>query len=193
MTKPYIDIPILVEGKYDKIKLDSILDAKVFTTDGFGIFKNSEKRAFLEKLAEKNGIIVLTDSDGAGLVIRNYVNSVLPKEKIYHIYSPVIAGKEKRKDSPSKEGILGVEGIEKGKLLSLFSPFLCEKTSAGREITKTDLYSDGLSGGKNSCEKRKELLKKLGLPLNLSSNALLDSLNFLYSYDEYKKYINETE
>ena len=190
MNKPYIDIPVLVEGKYDKIKLDSILDAKIITTDGFGVFKNDEKIRYIKSLAQKNGLIVLTDSDGAGLIIRNFVNSILPKEKIFHIYTPAVPGKEKRKKHPSKEGLLGVEGVEKDLIFNAFSPFFSEKKTDGKQISKTDLYSDGLCGGQNSRQKRVMLQQKLGLPLNLSSNALLDALNLLYSYDEYKSFLN---
>ncbi|MBO5217934.1 MAG: DUF4093 domain-containing protein, partial [Clostridia bacterium] len=118
-----IDIPIAVEGKYDKIKIASIADAQIVVTDGFGVFASDEKAALIRRLAEPRGIIVLTDSDGAGLVIRNYFNSILKKEKIFHLYIPQVAGKERRKKMPSKAGTLGVEGIDADYLRGLLEPF----------------------------------------------------------------------
>ncbi|MBE6718524.1 MAG: DUF4093 domain-containing protein [Ruminococcaceae bacterium] len=183
-----LDIPIIVEGKYDIIKLKSIIDGQIIKTDGFSVFKSDENKEYIRQLADKNGIIVLTDSDGAGLVIRNYLNSILPKEKIIHLYPPQIKGKEKRKVTSSKEGYLGVEGIDIDVLRSLFSPFeknnVCDDTK--RKVTKLDLFDDGLIGGQNSAEKRLWLKQYLNLPSNISTNALIDTINFLYSYEEYK-------
>lgn len=191
--RPVIDIPVLVEGKYDKIKLESIIDAAIITTEGFGIFKNAEKIHLIRKLAEKNGIIIITDSDGAGLVIRNYINSVLPKEKIIHLYIPMIVGKEKRKKIPSKSGFVGVEGVESEKIRRIFEPFSdgANYPRSDKKITKNDFYSDGLSGTDNSACKRGKLIEKLGFPSNMSANALLEAVNLLFSYDEYKKIIEE--
>ncbi len=194
MNKIKIDIPVIVEGKYDLIKLKSIIDANIITTNGFGIFKDKEKDDYIKKLAAKKGIIVLTDSDGAGLVIRNYLKSILPKEKIFNIYPPQIEGKEKRKTMPSKEGFLGVEGIDAQMLRQLFLPVSSpEITEDTKKVTKLDLYLDGLSGGDKSEEKRNELKKRIGVPNNISSNALLDAINHLYSYEEYKKLIKQME
>jgi ribonuclease M5 len=194
MNKIKIDIPIIVEGKYDLIKLQSIIDGHIIKTDGFSLFKSQENKKYIKKIAEKNGIIILTDSDGAGLVIRNYLSSILPKDKIFHIYPPQIVGKEKRKTAPSKEGYLGVEGISADVLRKLFEPFVQDTVRKNkRMITKLDFFEDGLTGCSNSVEKRSALLKKLDLPQNISANALLDTLNFLYSYEEYKKFINEGE
>lgn len=188
--------PIIVEGKYDKIRLLSVVDADVITTDGFGIFNSDEKDKMIRRIAEKNGIIVLTDSDGGGLVIRNHFASILPKDKVSHVYIPEIKGKEKRKPKASKEGLLGVEGIDCEKLRDVLEPFSeknAESVKSGKKITKTNLFSDGISGGTGSAEKRKKLCAKAGLPTNISSNAMLDALNMLYTYDEYKELIKDIQ
>ncbi|MCI8388849.1 MAG: DUF4093 domain-containing protein [Clostridiales bacterium] len=187
-----IEIPIAVEGKYDKIKLASIVDAQIITTDGFGVFASHEKTALIRRIAEPKGMIVLTDSDGAGLVIRNYFNSILPKNKLIHLYIPQIKGKERRKKSPSKAGTLGVEGIDAETLRRLLAPYAVGSTEAAkptREVTKVDFFSDGLSGGEASAERRKLLCAKLDLPDNMSANALLAAVNLLCSYDEYKEMV----
>lgn len=195
MSKLKIDIPIIVEGKYDKIKLDSIIDGNIIKVNGFGLFKSEQTKEYIKKLAEKKGIIVFTDSDSGGLVIRNYLKSILPKEKIFHIYPPQIEGKEKRKSSPSKEGYLGVEGIPANIICELFTPFINPKNdnTQKRIITKTDLFEDGISGGPNSKALRSKLLSELNLPQNLSTNALTDTLNFLYSYEEYKSILSKVK
>ena len=179
----------MVEGKYDKIKLENVIDACIITTNGFNVFKNDEKLALIRKLAENDGIIVITDSDGAGLVIRNFINSALPKNKIIHLYIPEISGKERRKTAPSKAGLIGVEGIDNEKLRAIFTPFADDGYVRldSRLITKRDFYEHGLSGGDNSAENRRKLTVKLGFPSNMSANALLDALNMLYTYDEYVK------
>ena len=190
IDKIKLNIPIAVEGKYDKIKLSSIADAQIITTEGFGVFASKEKAALIRRIAEPRGIIVLTDSDGAGLVIRNYFNSILPKEKLFHIYIPKIEGKEKRKKSPSKEGTLGVEGIDAGLLRTLLAPFAAEEpTVRGREVTKSDFFADGLSGGDGSAERRRKLCERLALPDNMSANALLAAVNLLCDYDKYKEMV----
>lgn len=193
-----INIPVVVEGKYDKIKLNSIIDAHIVTTDGFGIFNSEEKTALIRKLAQKHGIIVLTDSDGAGLVIRNYFSSILPKDKVTHLYIPEVIGKEKRKKQPSKAGTLGVEGIEADYFRRLFAPFAvdaeAEMTRVNTsQITKGQFYADGFSGTDGSAEKRKKLAAKLGLPTNISANALLGAINMLYTPDEYSTIVEELE
>ncbi len=181
MEKLHIPYPILVEGKYDKIKLDSILSANILCTDGFGIFQKSELAVLLRKIAERQKIIVLTDSDGAGFVIRNYVNSILPREQIIHLYIPQIEGKEKRKNAPSKEGLLGVEGIDADRLRNLFAPFCQGLELQKREgISKADFYQLGYSGGAKSAQKRADLMRRLELPQSLSANALLTAINLLY-------------
>ena len=189
MNRIKLDRPVIVEGKYDKIKLVSIIDADIITTDGFGVFKKNELSALIRRVAAKNGVFVLTDSDGGGLVIRNYFNSILPKDKITHLYIPQIQGKEKRKTSWSKEKLLGVEGIDAEVLREIFRPYEVGAESPitiKREVTKLDFFGDGLSGGSGSAEKRRALAKEMRLPDNLSANALLAAVNMLYSYDQYK-------
>lgn len=185
---------VIVEGKYDKIKLSQILDALIIDVGGFNIFKNKEKVQMIKKLADKNGVLILTDSDHAGFMIRNYLNGIIPKDKIKHAYIPDIIGKEKRKKSYSKERKLGVEGVDDKIILDAINKVSLkreEKTNNIKEITKMDFYEDGLSGRDNSSNKRKKLLKKLDLPENLSQNALIEVLNKTISYDEYKRVVGE--
>lgn len=170
---------ILVEGKYDKIKLSQIFDATILTTDGFGIFKQKDKLDLLRRLAETRGLLVFTDPDGAGFVIRNYLKGAVPKGNIYHAYIPDLYGKEKRKAKGSKEGKLGVEGVPDEVILRAVeqSGALTEETPQQGGITKADLFELGLSGGAGSVQRRQRLLKDLQLPQQLSPNALLDVLN----------------
>ena len=170
---------ILVEGKYDKIKLGQIFDATILTTDGFGIFKQKDKLALLRRLAEGRGLVVFTDSDGGGLVIRNYLKGAIPEGKLYHAYIPDLYGKEKRKAKGSKEGKLGVEGVPDEVIIKAVeqSGALSGELPASGGITKADLFELGLSGGAGSAQRRKALLKALQLPENLSPNALLDVMN----------------
>ena len=186
-----IDIPIAVEGKYDKIKVLSVADAHIIVTDGFGVFASEEKNALIRRLAEPRGIIVLTDSDGAGLVIRNYFNRILPKDKLFHLYIPQIEGKEKRKKSPSKEGILGVEGMGADMIRNILAPFASDSDirKNERELTKTDFFADGLSGSDSSASKRERLCRYLSLPVNMSANALLAAINMLGEIGRYEEFI----
>lgn len=187
MEKIKIDKVIVVEGKYDKIKLSSLLDAYIVTTDGFGIFQNDEKKALFRRLAKERGLIVASDADGAGLVIRNYFNSIIEKEYLFHVYIPAIAGKEKRKDAPSKEGTLGVEGMEAALLRERFLPFASDAPNLPcEEITLFDLYEDGFRGKENSEDKRKAFLQAAGLPVNLSAKALVGAVNLLGGKDFYE-------
>ena len=192
---------VIVEGKYDKIKLKSIIDANIITTDGFRIYKNAEKRALIKNIAEKTGIIILTDSDSAGKRIRDFIKNCVGDinnandTKIINIYIPKISGKEKRKDTPSKENTVGVEGIDKDLLIDILKKFgagdeKTDKPEKTQKITKTDFYQDGLSGGKNSSKKREYLCQKLNIPY-MQSNSLLETVNILTDYDEYKKIIGE--
>ena len=184
---------ILVEGKYDKIKLSQIFDTTILTTDGFGIFKQKDKVAMLRKLAETHGLLVFTDADGAGLVIRNFLKGAITGGKVYHAFIPDLYGKEKRKAKGSKEGKLGVEGVPDEIIIQAVerSGAMDETPREKRGITKADLYDLGLSGGQGSAEKRKALLKALQLPENLSSNALLDVLNCMTDREELAKLGNE--
>lgn len=180
-----IKYPIIVEGKYDKIKLDSILNAKIITTDGFGIFNNKEKMNLIRQLAAKGKIILLTDSDGGGHLIRSHVKTALPADKIINLYIPRVEGKEKRKDVPSKEGTLGVEGIDADKLREILKPYSDEGTQRGLgEITKADFYALGLSGKDDSKSRREAILKSLNLPTNMSPNAMLQAMNMLFTKEE---------
>ena len=179
---------IVVEGKYDKIKLSSLVEGVIIETKGFGIFQDREKLAYLRALAKKRGLIVLTDSDGAGFLIRGKLSSSIPPEQIKHAYIPDILGKERRKAAPSKEGKLGVEGMTPEILLACLkragATILGEDTPTEQPITKQDLFDLGLSGGANASEKRKKLMKKLALPEHLSPNGLLQALSLLYTREE---------
>lgn len=182
---------VVVEGKYDKIKLSSLLDGTIVTTDGFGIFRDREKMAYLRRLAENQGLVVLTDSDGAGFVIRGKISSCIPASQLKHAYIPDIPGKERRKATPSKEGMLGVEGMELQTLRQVLrraGATLLEEESlpenAHGKLTKADLYEMGLSGREDSAQRRKALQKELDLPERLSAGGLLQALNALYSEQE---------
>lgn len=185
MEKMKIDLPIIVEGKYDKIKILSIADACVIATDGFGVFKNSERLALIKRLAAQSKIIILTDSDGAGKVIRSHITSAIPKERIIQLYTPQVKGKERRKDAPSAEGYLGVEGTEAETLRALLAPFSVgtyDSEKSGqvyKELTKADMFEAGLTGAPDSAERRDELALSLGLPRGMTPNALLAALNVL--------------
>ena len=183
-----IPYPIIVEGKYDRIRLLEVCSAQIIATDGFGIFKKSERLSLLKELSKRTPIILLTDSDGAGKLIRSHITSAIPADRLIQLYIPKIEGKEKRKDTPSAEGTLGVEGMEKELLYNLLSPFENEeavKRQAENKLSKTDFYIDGLSGGENSAQKRAELAASLNLPNNMTANALLSALKILISYEEY--------
>lgn len=189
-----LEQPVIVEGKYDKITLCNVIDALIITTDGFGIFKNREKREMIKRLAKENGIIIMTDSDSAGNLIRAHIKNIVGDCEITNIYIPVIEGKEKRKAKASKEGSLGVEGMTAAVIEDAIKKSgITEKSriKGSRKITKTDLYKAGLSGVTNAAEKRKNLLKKLSLPENLSPNAMLDVLNSLLTLEEFIKLTQE--
>ena len=190
-----IDRAVIVEGRYDKIKLSSILDAVIIETEGFGIFNNKEKQQLIRKLADTKGLLILTDSDSAGFKIRSFIKGIVPAETIKHAYIPDIFGKEKRKTEASKEGKLGVEGVKKELIIEALEKagVFCEETekTKKREITKLDLYEDGLSGKADSDALRKKLLFHLQLPERLTSNALVQILNTFLTYDEYKKAVEE--
>ncbi|MBQ1454125.1 MAG: DUF4093 domain-containing protein [Ruminococcus sp.] len=184
---------IIVEGRYDKIKLSGIVDAPIIETNGFRVFSDKEKQALIRDIAAKRGILVLTDSDGAGFVIRNFLRGAVPKEQIKHCYIPQIEGKERRKPQKSKEGLLGVEGVTDEIIIDAIrksgATILGEEQKQRQEITKADLFELGLTGGENSAQKRQALLIKLNMPTYLSTNALLTALNCLYSLEEIKRLI----
>lgn len=183
-----IPYPIIVEGKYDRLRILNICDAHVITTEGFGIFKKSEKLALLRSLAARSPLIVLTDSDGAGKLIRSHITSAIPTDRLIQLYIPKIKGKEKRKSEPSAEGTLGVEGMENRLLRELLAPYEDEnmaKRIVENPISKTDFYIDGLSGGESSSARRDELAARLSLPSGMTANALLAALKLLVTYEEY--------
>lgn len=188
MERLKIAFPVIVEGKYDRLRLDSVIEAQILTTDGFGLFRKNEKAALIRALAAKSRIIVLTDSDGAGKVIRSHISSLVPKEKLIQLYIPKIFGKEKRKAAPSAEGTLGVEGMERRLLRELFEPYADTDALAVLEanpLSKTDFYIDGLSGVEGSAEARDALAARLGLPDGMTANALLAAVRVICSYEEY--------
>lgn len=180
---------VVVEGRYDKSKLCSIIDGVVIVTNGFRIYKDQETRRLIKLYAQKQGLIVLTDSDAAGRQIRGYIKSILPKElheNIVSLHIPQIKGKERRKTSPSAEGTLGVEGIDADILRQLLAPFSVGAEDIERGgVTGADMYELGLSGGSNSSALRELLAQELGMPKGLSANALLDLINSLYSKEEF--------
>lgn len=186
---------ILVEGRYDKNTLRQLVDAPILETKGFGIFKNQQMQAYLREVAKKRGVIILTDADGAGFVIRNFLKGILPKEQVKHAYIPDIYGKERRKAAPGREGKLGVEGMKPEVLLEALrragATLEGEATSPRNEITKLDLYEAGLTGGANSAAKRKALLEKLQLPEHLSANGLLEALNLIYTKESFLTLLEE--
>lgn len=186
---------VIVEGKYDKIKLSNLLDALILTTDGFGIFKDREKQAFLRRIAREHGVIVLTDSDSAGFLIRHFLQSALPQEQITHVYIPDLFGKEKRKRTPGKEGKLGVEGVSEQVLLQAFARagITANQSDAppAEPLTTADLYVLGLSGKPDSAARRKALMQTLALPEHLSASALLRVLNGYVTREEFESAVKE--
>ena len=188
---------ILVEGRYDKNTLSQIVDAPILETSGFGIFKDKKQMALLRQVAEKRGLIVFTDSDGAGFVIRNHVKSAIPGKYLKHAYIPDIMGKEKRKAAPGKEGKLGVEGMSREIILDALrragATMEGEEGAFSHQITKQDLMELGLSGGPDASAKRLKLLKRLNLPEHMSPNAMLQALNLLYNTEELTNIVKKME
>lgn len=187
---------IVVEGRYDKNTLSQIVDAPIFQTDGFAIMHDKQQLELLRKVAKKRGLIVFTDSDGAGFVIRNKLKSCIPSQYLLHAYIPDIHGKERRKSAPGKEGKLGVEGMTPQVIKECL--LRCGATVEGesqrrsvQQITKQDMMLAGLSGGQNSSEKRKLLMKILDLPEHMSANALLQALNMLCTKEEFEALIEK--
>ena len=188
---------IVVEGRYDKNTLSQILDASILETSGFGIFKDKQQMALLRRIAENRGLIVFTDSDGAGFVIRNHIKSAIPGKYLKHAYIPDIYGKEKRKAAPGKEGKLGVEGMTKEVILEALrragATIEGEESAPVRQITKQDLMELGLSGTPEASANRLKLLKHLNLPEHMSPNAMLQALNLLYNLEELTTFVESME
>lgn len=187
MEKLKIACPVIVEGKYDRLRLLNVIEAQIITTDGFGLFKKNEKAALIRALAQKSKLIVLTDSDGAGRVIRSRISQMVPPDRLIQLHIPKIHGKEKRKSEPSAEGTLGVEGMENELLRKMFEPYAGENVPEVQTnpLSKIDFYEDGLSGGQGSAEKRDALAAKFGLPDGMTANALLAALRLVCTYEEY--------
>ena len=198
MERIKISLPIVVEGKYDKSTLLSMFDTTVITLGGFAVFNSKEKQALLRRVA-KDGIILLTDSDGAGKQIRSFLNGIIPKDKIYNLYIPKVKGKEKRKSAPSKEGLIGVEGIGRKELIRILAPFFAQNESgyspknSGEMITKVDFYMDKLTGFDNSAAKRDKLAEYFNLPSGMTPNALLEALNIITDKEGYRRAVAECE
>lgn len=192
MERLKISLPIIVEGRYDKSALSGFLDANIITTGGFSIFNNKEKQSLIRRLGQ-NGIIILTDSDGGGKQIRKFLQGILPEGKIHNLYIPKIEGKESRKRKASKAGTLGVEGMEKDVILRLLEPFADGKNAvnSGKMITKVDFFTDKLTGCEGASENRARLCKECNLPEDMTPNALLEAMNLLYGYEEYKKIVEK--
>ena len=187
-----ISLPIIVEGKYDRERVLSVAKATVITTDGFGIFKKDEKAALIRRLAAAGGVIVLTDSDGAGKLIRSHLTSCLPAGRLIQLYIPKIAGTERRKEHPSAEGTLGVEGMEQSLLYDLLAPYADEAAvlrAAENPLCKADLFEDGLTGCPDSAARRDAFAERLGLPAGMTPNAFLAALRVLLSYDDYLRMV----
>lgn len=190
-----LDYPVIVEGKYDKIRLSGFIDAVIIETDGFRIFSDNEKRAFIKRLAVEKGIIVMTDSDAAGFRIRNFIRNIASDGKIINVYIPDIYGKEKRKTEASKEGKLGVEGLSGEVIISALEKAgvtgSVTESKNVRQVTITDLYDDGFTGHDNSKDKKHRLLSALDLPSRLSNSQLLKLINTFMTYEDYKKAADE--
>lgn len=186
---------IIVEGRYDKIKLSECIASPIIETGGFRVFKDKEKQNLIRSIADRRGILVMTDVDSAGFVIRNFLRGIVSDEKIYHAYIPTVEGKEKRKPEASKEGILGVEGIDKEALIDAIrksgAHIEGDDTVSVGEITKTDFFNYGLTGSQNSAQYRKEVLFSLGLPKYLTTNAMIAALSCLFTKEEFEAYLTE--
>lgn len=184
-----IPYPVIVEGRYDKLRLETVMEGNIFTTDGFGLFRKEEKKQLFRALAKKSPLILLTDSDGAGKLIRSAVTSWLPKDRVIQLYIPKIAGKERRKEKPSAEGTLGVEGMEREYLYTLLRPYadpnVLQRKRSEKQITKTDFFLDGLTGAEDSSARRDAFAERIGLPSGMTPNALLAAVQMLCSYEEY--------
>lgn len=186
---------VIVEGKYDKMRLKNVVDTTIIETNGFRIFKDKEKVNLIKKIADSRGILILTDSDSAGFLIRNYLKGIVPPDKIKNAYIPQIPGKEKRKSQPSKEGTLGVEGIDEEVLREVLEKYCtvnaCDEST--EKITKQNLFRLGLSGRENSKILRERLLKELDIPSYLTANAMIDALNSIITLEELEKLAGEIE
>ena len=192
MERIKISLPIIVEGRYDKSSLLGYLDARIITTGGFSVFNDKEKQNLLRRIS-KNGVIVLTDSDGGGKQIRKFLSGILPPDKIHNLFIPQIKGKESRKRKASAAGNLGVEGMDKDVILRLLSPFIDGEKAQNntKMITKVDFFNDKLTGWPNSSDNRNTLCRECNLPEDMTPNALLEAMNILYGYEEYRTVVDK--
>lgn len=185
---------VIVEGRYDKIRLSEVIASPVIETGGFRVFKDKEKQSLIRRVADQRGILVMTDADSAGFVIRSFLRGIVPQDQIKHAYIPTVEGKERRKAQPSKEGTLGVEGIDRDALIrairSSGAHIAGESARDGGEITKSDFYTYGLTGQANSAKLREAILTDLGLPKYLTANAMIAAINCLYTKEEFEEYLN---
>ena len=190
MEKLKIKLPIIVEGRYDKSALSGFVDAVILTTGGFSIFNNKEQQALLRKMA-RDGVILMTDSDGGGRQIRSFISGIIAPSKIHHLFIPKIQGKEKRKSKASAAGFLGVEGMDRETLTKLLAPFTEgeSRETRGPEVTKLDFFMDGLSGTDGASEKRERLAKEMDLPSDMTAKALLEAVNIFLTMEEYKELV----
>ena len=187
----HITQAIIVEGIYDRQRVSEVCDAYCFATGGFDVFADREKRNFIQRLAKERGIIVLTDSDRAGFMIRSHIKNIVKEGEVLHAYIPEIFGKERRKDKPSAEGKLGVEGIERRALEEVLRPFAAENIpEQGEPVTKTDLFELGLTGGPDSAARRKALCAALGIPAGISANSLLEAINVTMTKKQFLQVVN---
>ena len=187
MEKLKIPYPVVVEGKYDRLRLLAVMEGQILTTEGFGIFKKKERLALLRALAAKTPIVVLTDPDGAGTLIRAHIGTAIPKERIIPLYVPKIKGKERRKQAPSAQGLLGVEGQDTLLLYELLKPLSDGKIrNTARPISKVDFFEDRLTGCENATARRAALAAHFALPTDMTPNALLAALNVIATFEEYK-------
>jgi len=186
---------VIVEGRYDKMRLVEVIDSPVIETGGFRVFKDKEKQQMIWLIAERRGILIMTDVDSAGFVIRNFLRGIVPADQIKHAYIPTIAGKERRKSQPSKEGTVGVEGIDRDALIKAIrlsgAEIMGESTSQRAGITKPDFYDYGLTGQTDSAKRREQILADLGLPKYLTTNAMIAAVNCLFSKSEFEEYLSE--
>ena len=190
--KLQIPFPVIVEGRYDKLRLECVMEGQVLTTDGFGVFRQHEKTRLFRALAQKTPLILLTDSDGAGKLIRSHLTSVLPADRLIQLYIPRVPGTERRKRQPSAEGTLGVEGMEQELLRRLLAPYAdagAVSRAKDNPLSKTDLYLDGLTGCSDSAARRDAFAESLGLPPGMTPNAFLAALRVLLTYDDYLRMV----
>ena len=185
---------IIVEGRYDKIRLSECIASPIIETGGFRVFKDKEKQSLIRQIAEKRGVLIMTDVDSAGFVIRNFLRGIVPEDRIKHAYIPTIEGRERRKTTSGKEGVLGVEGIDREALIAAIrtsgAVIIGEEARDRGEITKSDFYACGLTGRENSAVLRESILADLGLPKYLTANAMLSAINCLFTKDEFEAYLD---